>query len=563
MHKRVAFGDSFYFHPLMSDSIHSKRINYVDVKARLICEAIITWGQKIQEIEILSQRADLDLPFAIPGLIDAHVHVESSLLSPVEFARMAVTHGTVASVSDPHEIANVLGIAGVEFMLTNAALSPFKFAFGAPSCVPATAFENAGATILASEVDKLLSRPDIYYLSEMMNYPGVLMKDQEVMDKIASSKNHGKPIDGHAPGLMGNDAKQYFAAGISTDHECFKYEEALEKIKLGVKVLIREGSAAKNFEELIPLLNKYPDQIMFCSDDKHPNDFMKGHINELMARARQKGCDILDIICAATKNPIEHYKLPCGLLQEGDPADFIVVENLDNFSVLETYIDGELVAKNQKSLLPSHPSELPNQFNISSINQEDLSLQIKADPVPCIRVLDGQIVTQKDYLSLKDLQQGEVFESNLELDAVKLVVVNRYQNAPVAKAVIVGSGLQNGALASSVAHDSHNIIAMGSNDTDLKDCIQTVIDQKGGLALKQNGGVKSIGLPIAGLMANEDAWEIGERYDEMDQFSKQMCQGKLKSPFMSLSFLALLVIPEIKLSDLGLFDAQKFEFIDL
>ncbi len=344
----------------------------IDIQNKRIFPAEIQWeNKKITAIRELSPAEEWPQQYLCPGFIDAHVHIESSMLIPTEFARLAVVHGTVATVSDPHEIANVCGMEGVNFMIRNGKESPFHFYFGAPSCVPATVFETAGAALTSDQVDELLSNPDIKYLSEMMNFPGVLQGDPEVMKKIDAARKYNKPVDGHAPGLRGADAKKYIAAGISTDHECFTAAEALEKLQYGMKIIIREGSAARNFEALAPLLNEHWENMMFCSDDKHPDSLVKGHINELCARAVAKKTDLFKILQAACLNPVEHYKLEVGQLRTGDAADFIVLKDTVNFEVLQTWLNGELVAENGKTKLRSVPCTNPvNHFQCDPLSPE-------------------------------------------------------------------------------------------------------------------------------------------------------------------------------------------------
>lgn len=497
--------------------------------------------------------------YILPGFIDSHVHVESSMLVPSEFARLAVVHGTVSTISDPHEIANVCGMQGVEFMIANGKTVPFKFNFGAPSCVPATTFETAGAALDADDVEKLLERPDIKYLSEMMNFPGVLFKDDQVMKKIASAHRLGKPVDGHAPGLRGEDAKKYIDAGIYTDHECFTKEEALDKIKYGMNILIREGSAAKNFEALISLLNDYPEKIMFCSDDKHPDSLVAGHINQLCARAVAKGIDIYKVLKAACVNPVLHYKLDVGLLREGDPADFIVVKDLKSFEVISTYIDGTLVAENGASKIKSSKAGIVNNFSCDKKQPAEFEVKWNGEEdIPVIEALDGQLITNRLTLSPK-IVDGKIV-SDAENDVLKIVVVNRYNNAPVAKSFIKNIGIKTGALASSVAHDSHNIVAVGVDDESICKAVNLVIEKLGGVSAVGNNRKMVVGLPVAGLMSNEDGYKVAEEYTAIDRFSKEL-GSPLGSPFMTLSFMALLVIPYLKLSDLGLFDGAKFEFV--
>lgn len=596
-------------------------------------------------------------PFILPGFIDAHVHIESSLLIPSEFARLAVTHGTVATVSDPHEIANVCGLPGIEFMIRNGKSVPFHFNFGAPSCVPATRFETAGATLDAAAVTTLLEMPEIKYLSEMMNFPGVLHKDPEVMEKIAAAHRLGKPVDGHAPGLRGEQAREYISAGISTDHECFTAEEALDKLKLGMKILIREGSAAKNFDALIGLLNDWPDQMMFCSDDKHPDSLVAGHIDRLCARAVAKGIDVFKVLKAACINPVEHYKLGSGTLRPGDSADFIVVEDLQHFNVLQTYIKGTLVAQTGTSHIASttlaaspSPTTGSSQLIASPINQFNCNPRTPADfayplnkwgeeenveLVYVIEALDGQLITNRLVVPVADtLPKGGLLNSNPEKDILKIVVVNRYRpNAPVAKSFIKNFGLKRGALASSVAHDSHNIVAVGVDDESICRAVNLVIAQQGGLSCVDPSGPANpaapatsaitpatsaitpagpanptapaasnaatpanpaspaappappftpvsditgepitlpgataggteliLPLPVAGLMSMNDGYSVADAYTAIDHLTKGMgCT--LAAPFMTLSFMALLVIPHLKLGDLGLFDGDAFKLL--
>lgn len=537
----------------------------IDIANRTIFPARVKIENgKIHSIEALENVPE-DAGFILPGFIDAHVHVESSMLPPAEFARMAAVHGTVGSVSDPHEIANVVGEAGVSYMLEDAALSPFKFCFGAPSCVPATGFETAGAALDAAAVERLLQHPDIGYLSEMMNFPGVLFDDAEVMAKIAAAKKYGKPVDGHAPGLRGAEAKKYFAAGISTDHECFTLEEARDKAQLGVKILIREGSAARNFDALWPLFGEFPGQLMFCSDDKHPDDLMKGHINLLVAAALEKGCELFDVLHAACIHPVQHYQLPIGLLRAGDPADFIRVRNLKTFVVEETWIDGICVASGGKTLISRQTSAVINNFTALPKTAEAFAIPAAGDQktVQIIQVLDGQIVTAADLASLKVLNNKCM--PDVSRDILKIAVVNRYApDAKPAVAFVRGFGLKAGALASSVAHDSHNIVAVGTDDTVIATAVNAVIEAGGGIsACDDRGTTRVLPLPIAGLMSTEDGWELAAAYAAVDDWSKQALGCTLQSPFMTLSFLALPVIPALKITDKGLFDVDKFTFASL
>lgn len=525
--------------------------NLVDVHQKKIYPAeIIVEDERIVEINSLDPQSSNFRHYILPGFIDAHVHIESSMLIPSEFARLAVVHGTVATVSDPHEIANVCGMKGVEYMIDNGKKVPFKFNFGAPSCVPATTFETAGAIIGADDIDELMRREDILYLSEMMNFPGVLNSDVEVMKKIASAKKYNKPVDGHAPGLRGEFAKKYIDAGISTDHECFTKEEALDKLKYGMKIIIREGSAAKNFEALIDLLNDYEDMMMFCSDDKHPDSLVEGHINQLCARAVAKGIDLFKILKAACVNPAGHYKLKVGLLRQNDFADFIVVKDLNNFEVIQTYINGQLVAQDGKTLVESQKATAINNFSCSRKETEDFRKSAN-DPF-AIEALNGQLITNKFALTCADV--------DIEKDILKIVVVNRYKDAAIATAFIKNFGLKMGAIASSVAHDSHNIVAVGADDKSLSKAVNLVIENKGGVSCVGINNEMILSLPVAGLMSTEDGYEVAKKYSSIDKAAKEL-GSKFTAPYMTLSFMALLVIPHLKLSDLGLFDADEFKFI--
>ena len=493
----------------------------------------------------------------LPGLIDSHIHVESSMLIPSEFARLAVVHGTVATVSDPHEIANVLGIDGVRFMIENGKKVPFKFYFGAPSCVPATPFETSGARFGEAELEQLLAMDDIYYLSEMMNFPGVINGIPSEMKKIEIASKYHKPEDGHAPGVKGEDARKYASAGVTTDHECFTMEEALEKIRFGMKIQIREGSAAKNFEALIGLMENYADKVLFCSDDRHPNDLEAGHINDLVKRAVTKGYPSLKVLKSVILNPVEHYKMNVGLLREGDPADMIVVDNLVDFNVLQTYIDGQKVAENGQCLIPSVPEETPNNFHAHPITANDLFVKDEGKKIKVIEAYDGELITGIKVVSPKT-ENGNIV-SDPENDILKMVVLNRYEKARPAVAFIKNVGLKEGAFASSVAHDSHNIVAVGTDDASIARAVNAIVKSKGGVAVVRNGKEETLPLPVAGLMSNRDGHEIASRYELLDKLVHDM-GATLQAPFMTLSFMALLVIPDLKLSDKGLFDGRTFSF---
>ena len=533
----------------------------VNIREKRIEEVCISVENgRISKIEP-AEGADLQVTGLImPGFIDSHVHVESSMLVPSEFARLAVVHGTVGTISDPHEIANVCGMDGVMYMIENGNTVPFKFSFGAPSCVPATQFETAGAALDASDVDKLLQMPEIRYLSEMMNFPGVLFSDPEVMKKIASAKQYNKPVDGHAPGLRGEDARKYIAAGISTDHECFTAEEALDKLNLGMKILIREGSAAKNFEALIGLMNEHYENMMFCSDDKHPDSLALGHINQLCARAVAKGIDVFKVLQAACINPVNHYKMDVGTLQPGDPADFIIIKDLTGFEVLATYINGRKVAENGLSLIQTERAGIINSFDCSPKTEAHFVMPWAGEEnIEVIEALDGQLITNK--LHLKPCVKDGLVIPDTSADMLKMVVINRYHEAPVAKAFIRNFGMKAGAIASTVAHDSHNIVAVGVNDESLCQAVNLVIKQRGGISAVGAGKEKVLPLPVAGLMSNLDGYEVAEAYTAIDTMVKKDLGSTLAAPFMTLSFMALLVIPHLKLSDKGLFDGDQFRLI--
>jgi adenine deaminase len=530
--------------------LHQRRIYPAEIE---VANGIIT---SIREVSTAPDQ------YIMPGFIDAHVHIESSMLVPSEFAKLAVVHGTVATVSDPHEIGNVCGIEGIQYMIDNAGQVPFKCFFGAPSCVPATGFETAGATIDATAIDSLLSSPDIWYLAEMMNYPGVLQGDPEVLAKIASAHKHNKPVDGHAPGLIGTVAAQYAAAGITTDHECTTLEEALDKIDAGMHILIREGSAAKNFNALHPLLASHSDNVMLCSDDKHPDDLIEGHINILVQRALALGYNIYEVLRAACVHPALHYHLPVGLLRTGDPADFIILPDLATWKPSHTYINGQLVAENGTCRFQTPPIKPINNFNVCFITPEDIQATITGDSatVRAIVAHDGQLTTTETIATLHS-KEGKL-NSDTTQDVLKLVVINRYNAAPPAIAFIKNIGLKRGAIASTVAHDCHNIIAVGADDESLCAAINAVISARGGITVANSAEyVQCLPLPIAGLMSNKDGYETGRKYAELSRAAKDL-GSTLNTPFMTLSFMALLVIPALKLSDKGLFDGRQFRFVN-
>ena len=532
--------------------------NIVDIKNRKIFKGEITIIDGL--ISGIEEKPCIENHFILPGFVDAHIHIESSMLVPSEFAKIAVNHGTVATVSDPHEIANVLGIKGVEFMIENGKKTPFKFNFGAPSCVPATPFESAGAIIDSDGIKQLMANPDIKYLAEIMNYPGVIFDDAEVLKKIEWAKYYNKSIDGHAPGLTGDNLNKYISAGITTDHECFTYDEALEKLQKGMKVIIREGSAAKNFEALIDLLPEHFENMMFCSDDKHPDDLLLGHINQFCERAIAKDIDIFKVLQVACVNPVKHYGLDVGLLKVGDAADCIVVENLYDFKTLQTYINGALVFDKGESKIVSIDFEILNNFNTDKKLVSDFRYESNQSKIRVIECLDGELVTN-EIIKDATTDNGNLI-SNTETDILKMTVVNRYENSKSSTAFIKNIGLKEGAIATSIGHDSHNIIAVGVSDEAICKAVNLIIDNKGGICAVSDDSEKVVPLPIAGIMSDQNAETIGKAYSELDEMAKGL-GSKLHAPYMSLSFMALLVIPSLKLGDKGLFDGDTFKFTSL
>ncbi len=543
----------------MDHTTATHRGQIVDIPAQRVFPGVV----EVRDGRIVQVREDAgvtDPAYLCPGFVDAHVHIESSLLTPPEFARIAVVHGTTATVSDPHEIANVLGIEGVRTMQRLAAETPCKIHFGIPSCVPATRFETAGAALGPEEVEELCRDPSLLYLSEMMNFPGVIHRDPEVMAKLEIAKRYGKRIDGHAPGLRGDDLRAYVAAGIETDHECFRLDEAQEKMALGQKILIREGSAARNFEELWPLLRDHPESCMLCSDDKHPDDLLDGHINALCARAVAHGVPLFHVLRAACVNPVEHYGLRCGLLRPGDPADFVRLRDLTGFAVLETWIDGVCVARDGRPLLPRVSSPRVNRFHATPKRPSDFAVPAAPGRLRVIEALDGQIVTGAAEVEAR-ARDGFALADPAR-DVLKIAVVNRYGgDVPPAVAFVRGVGLKRGALASSVAHDCHNLVVVGTSDEQLARAVNLLIEHEGGLcAVDADGSDDVLPLPVAGLMSDGYAEDVAHGYARLSRRAREM-GSPLSAPFMTLSFLALLVIPALKLSDLGLFDGTRFEFV--
>ncbi len=534
--------------------------NIVDLFTRRIFKGeVLVEDGHITEINEKETLSDL---FIVPGLIDAHVHIESSMLIPTEFAKLAIQNGTVAVVTDPHEIANVLGKEGVEFMIKNSELTPLKTFYSAPSCVPATGFETSGAILSPEDIDDLFAKHKLLVLGEMMNYPGVIFDDKDVHAKLLIAKKYGAKIDGHIPGISGDQLKKYIDSGISTDHECFTIDEAIEKIKLGMKVLIREGSAARNFEELYPLISKFNTMVMLCTDDSHPDDLIKyGHINKILKLGLKHKIDIFDLLFTACVNPVKHYNLPVGLLQKNDPADFIIVDNLKDFTILETIINGQTVYSNKRILFDTPKVKPVNKFLASKITESQIAIKPEKTKIKVIEVIDKELVT--NFFTTKPNVINDNIVSDIEHDILKIVVYNRYTaNSKPQVAFINGFGLQHGAIATSIAHDSHNIIAMGCNDTDICNAINEIIDQKGGLTYVKEKDYYTLQLEFAGLMTQQPAQEVADIYEKLNTVIKAN-GSKLTSPFMTLSFMALLVIPKLKIGDKGLFDVTKFEFTNL
>lgn len=542
----------------MNENIETVSGNIVDVlKGEIYPGTLALCNSRIADIKREIKRYPT---FIIPGFIDSHFHVESSMLVPSEFARIAVIHGTVASVSDPHEIANVLGSAGINFMIQNSKTVPLKIYFGAPSCVPATDFETSGAVLGPEEVEQLLRKDEIKYLAEVMNFPGVINGNPDICEKIRIARKYSKVIDGHAPGLRGKDLEVYIKAGISTDHESFTKEEALEKIGLGMKIMIREGSAAKNLEELIPLIDDNYESCMFCSDDKHPDDLLRGHINEMVKTALTYGIDLMKVLRVACVNPVLHYGLDAGMLRKGDSADFLVINNLKELTVLKTYINGKVVAEEGKSCIVNQAPQTVNNFHAAEKSVNDFVLSAGNRKINVIEAIDGQVITGR-LIANTMIADGNAV-SDPDRDILKIAVINRYKESRVMIGFIKNIGLKNGAIASSIAHDSHNIIAVGVTDEAICRAVNLIIRTKGGISAVTNNREELLPLSVAGIMSDRDYTEVAEKYQEINNMAKQL-GSTLQSPFMTLSFMALPVIPQLKLTDKGLFDAEQFRFIDV
>ena len=529
----------------------------IDVHKRRIYPGIVTI--KAGKIESVTETERSPDHFIMPGLADAHVHIESSMLVPSHFAVAAVRHGTVAVVTDPHEIANVLGKEGVKFMLDNAENVPVKIVFGAPSCVPATSLESAGAKIGSADIRELIEEGKVKFLAEMMNFPGVIYDDAEVHHKLEAALNAGIPIDGHAPGLTGEELKKYISAGITTDHECSSLEEALEKISGGMKILIREGSAARNLEVLAPLISYYPEKVMLCTDDLHPETLLRGHINKLVARLISMDYNLFDVVRAASVNTYEHYRISAGTLRPGDPADFIIVDDPKTMNVLQTWIDGKCVFDGDKPLFSPGEIVKINKFKCTRLLPDEIRVINEGGKINLIVAVNGELTTDADIVQAGE---GEFVAARPEEDILKIVVKERYNDRPPAVAFIRGFGMKHGAMASSVAHDSHNIIAVGTNDRDIVNAINLIVDAGGGMAVTSEDGAEILKLPVAGIMADLPVTAMAARYEKLSETVRSLgC--RLDAPFMTLSFMALLVIPKIKMSDRGLFDGLTFKHIPL
>ncbi len=500
--------------------------------------------------------------YILPGIIDSHIHIESTLLTPEHYAREAVRHGVIGAVADPHEIANVLGTKGVDFMIENGNRTPFYFWFGAPSCVPSTPLEPAGAKLGPEEIEELLSRKDVHFLAEMMDYPGVIGSEKEVMSKIASANKHGKPIDGHAPMMSSSDVKQYAAAGISTDHECTTVEEAIEKMSLGMKVLIREGSAARNFDALHPIIASHPRQVMFCCDDMPAETLLEDYLPGSIRKAIGYGYNPLDVIRCASMNVAKHYAIPAGMLQEGDSADFIEIDSLSTFNILKTVIKGNVVF-DQNEAAPSpldSTVEVINRFDCEKISIEEIQVKATGKRIKVIDCVCGDLLTET-HLSTPKTENGYII-SNPEEDVLKLVAINRYCPKEISVGFIRGIGIKNGAMATSISHDNHNLVVVGVSDADIVKATNLLIENKGGMVVTSGNKTEVLQLEIAGLMTHRPAKTVAHIQEQIKSLVSEM-GSELEDPFLTLSFMSLIVIPKIKLSSKGLFDVTKFEFTSL
>lgn len=535
---------------------------------------------------VINDDSELDISgIILPGFIDSHIHIESTMLTPAQFAKLAVRFGTTSVVCDPHEIANVAGTDGIDFMIENSKSVPFNFYFSIPSCVPATCFETSGAILDSETIGELLKKDEAVALGEMMNFPGVINGDGEVLAKLEKAKELGKPIDGHAPLLSGKDLDKYIAEHISTDHECSNFAEAIEKKEKGMKIMVREGSSAKNMEALFDFsdrldywknhesFGKMPNEVLekrihlpifdfIVSDDKHTTDLIKGHLNESIKKAIDLEISPISAIEMVTVNPSTHYNLNTGVIVKGMQADYVVVDNLNDLNILKTYVAGKCVFDGENVLFDVEETEFKNTFDVSKKESEDFEISCDeplAD-VNVIRCFNGELITEAESATL-ETKNGFV-QPDLEEDILKIAVVERYGGNSIANGFITGFNLKKGAIASSVAHDSHNIVVVGTNSEDMANAVNCLIDNEGGFAIVDGDFEDSLALPIAGLMTNEDSHEVAEKLEKLHKTAADFgC--KLDSPFMTMSFMALLVIPAIKISDKGLFDCINFEFIDV
>ena len=563
-----------YILDVLTDSVYPARITIEDGIFKQIIPIQVTEETKIDVDGLL-----------LPGFIDSHIHIESSMITPAQFARIAVRHGTTSVICDPHEIANVCGIEGIEFMIENAKTVPFNFYFTAPSCVPATGFETSGAVLNSDEIEYLLQKDEVVALGEMMNFPGVIDGDGEVLRKLELARQYHKPIDGHAPLVSGQDLDKYIEQYIITDHECSNFKEAIEKKQKGMKIMVRDGSSAKNMEALLDFSARIdhlknqesfgiiPTEVLsrrihspifdfIVSDDKHPNDLINGHLNLSVKKASELGIDIIKAIEMVTINPASHYSLEAGSIVTGAKADFIIVDNLHDFNIKKTYIGGECVFDGENVLFDVEDVDVSNTINADKKHACDFDIYFDGDEceVNVIKCYNGELLTKKATATLKTkdgIVQPDIYE-----DVLKISVVERYGGNTITNAFIKGFGLKKGAIASSVAHDSHNIIVVGYSSEMMAEAVNTVIENRGGLAVVSEDFSDSLSLPIAGLMSNEDAFDVAKKLDVLHRMASALgC--KLDSPFMTMAFMALLVIPSLKISDEGLFDGDNFEFIDV
>ena len=563
-----------YILDVLTDSVYPARITIEDGIFKQIIPIQVTEETKIDVDGLL-----------LPGFIDSHIHIESSMITPAQFARIAVRHGTTSVICDPHEIANVCGIEGIEFMIENAKTVPFNFYFTAPSCVPATGFETSGAVLNSDEIEYLLQKDEVVALGEMMNFPGVINGDGEVLRKLELARQYRKPIDGHAPLVSGQDLDKYIEQYIITDHECSNFKEAIEKKQKGMKIMVRDGSSAKNMEALLDFSARIdhlknqesfgiiPTEVLsrrihspifdfIVSDDKHPNDLINGHLNLSVKKASELGIDIIKAIEMVTINPASHYSLEAGSIVTGAKADFIIVDNLHDFNIKKTYIGGECVFDGENVLFDVEDVDVSNTINADKKHACDFDIYFDGDEceVNVIKCYNGELLTKKSTATLKTkdgIVQPDIYE-----DVLKISVVERYGGNTITNAFIKGFGLKKGAIASSVAHDSHNIIVVGYSSEMMAEAVNTVIENRGGLAVVSEDFSDSLSLPIAGLMSNEDAFDVAKKLDVLHRMASALgC--KLDSPFMTMAFMALLVIPSLKISDEGLFDGDNFEFIDV